>query len=83
MREIAIHIKLFGAFRKFGDALDFSAPAGSTAAAVKKILSGLLKGSESMLVFDSVLADDAAILPDSHVFESDSRLSILPPVCGG
>lgn len=83
MSEIAIHIKLFGSFRKFGDTLDFFVPVGSTAGAIKKTLSGLLNGSESMLVFDSVLANDKAILRDNHVFESDAQLSILPPVCGG
>ncbi|MBP7722542.1 MAG: hypothetical protein KA155_08405 [Alphaproteobacteria bacterium] len=83
MKEIAIHIKLFGAFRKFGEALNFSVPSGSSGAAIKKAISGLLKGNEAALVFDSVLANDNAILPDSHIFESDSRLSILPPVCGG
>ncbi len=83
MTDISIHMKLFGAFRKFGDALDFSVPAGSTGAVIKKALSTLLKGSEASLVFDSVLANDNAILPDNHVFKSDVRLSILPPVCGG
>ncbi|GJL85395.1 MAG: hypothetical protein DHS20C02_11700 [Micavibrio sp.] len=83
MNEIAIHMKLFGTFRKFGDVLDFTVPAGSTASFVKKMMSNILSGGESSLVFDSVLADDNAVLPDTHVFKTDARLSILPPVCGG
>lgn len=76
-------MKLFGAFRKFGDALNFTVPAGSTGAVVKKTLSSLLSGNEASLVFDSVLADDSAVLTDGHVFQADAKLCILPPVCGG
>ena len=83
MTEIAIHIKLFGAFRKFGDALDFSVPAGSTVATIKKAMSEFIKGKESMLIFDSVLANDNVILQDNHIFETNAKLCILPPVCGG
>lgn len=83
MTEISIHIKLFGAFRKFGGALDFCVPAGSTVATIKKVMSGLIKGPESTLVFDSVLADDDVILQDNHIFETNVKLCILPPVCGG
>ena len=83
MTEIAIHIKLFGAFRKFGDALHFSVPAGSTVATIKKVMSEFIKGKESTLVFDSVLANDNAVLPDNYIFEADAKLCILPPVCGG
>ena len=78
---IQIHIKLFGAFRKFGESIDFCLPAGSTIASVKTALQQKLNGEG--LVSDSVLANDNAILRDSDVLNSDADLSILPPVCGG
>ena len=83
MTDIDIHIKLFGAFRKNGHALTLCLPAGSTVAAVKQQISRQINETDAALVFDSVLADDAAILPDSYVLENNINLSILPPVCGG
>lgn len=83
MNAITIHMKLFGAFRKFGDALDFTVPVGSTVEVVKKTMSSLLSGNEASLVFDSVLANDSAILTDNHIFNANAKLCILPPVCGG
>lgn len=81
MNTIAVHIKLFGAFRKFGESLDFCLPAGSTIATVKAALRQKLNGEG--LVSDSVLANDNAILRDHEVLDKDAELSILPPVCGG
>ena len=81
MSIITIHIKLFGAFRKFGESLDFCLPAGSTIATVKAALQQKLHGER--LVFDSVLANDNAILHDHDILNNDAELSILPPVCGG
>lgn len=81
MGEITIHMKFFGAFRKFGDGLDFSVPAGSTIAAVKTALQKKLNGEG--LVLDSALANNNSILRDSDVLSEDAELSILPPVCGG
>lgn len=81
MSTIAIHMKLFGGFRKFGESLDFFVPTGSTVEAIKVALQEKLNGDS--LVLDSVLANDNAILRDSDVLESDAQLSILPPVCGG
>ncbi len=81
MSDISIHMKLFGAFRKFGESLDFSMPVGSTIAEVKTALQQKLNGEG--LVFDSVLANDNSILRDHDVLDKDAELSILPPVCGG
>ncbi len=81
MSEITIHVKFFGAFRRFGESLDFPVPAGSTIAAVKIELQKKLDGYG--LVSDSVLANDNSILRDGEVIEHDAELSILPPVCGG
>lgn len=78
---IAVNVKFFGAFRKFGQGLKLSVPAGSTVATIKKSLQERLDGYG--LVSDSVLADDNTILRDGDVIEQDAELSILPPVCGG
>lgn len=78
---IKIHMKFFGAFRKFGESLDFMVPVGSSIAAVKTALQEKLNGEG--LVMDSALANDNAILRNSDVLERDAELSILPPVCGG
>ena len=81
MSSIAIRIRFFGVFRKFGESLDFSVPAGSTISAVKAVLQEKLDGYG--LVSDSVLANDNAILRDGDILEGDAELSVLPPVCGG
>ena len=81
MNDITIHMKLFGGFRKFGESLDFSVPAGSTVVAIKATLQEKLNGDR--LVLDSVLANDSNILRDNDILSSDTELSILPPVCGG
>ena len=81
MPNITIHMEFFGAFKKFGESLDFCVPAGSTIAVVKIALQKKLNGDR--LVLDSVLANDNAILRDSDVLDGDAALSILPPVCGG
>lgn len=81
MNTITIHMKFFGGFRKFGEGLDFTVPAGSTIAAVKTTLQEQLDGYG--LVSDSVLANDNTILRDGDILKSDAELSILPPVCGG
>ncbi len=81
--EITIHMKFFGAFRKFGDGLDFCVPVGSTIAAVKAALVQALGGQDQPLIEASALANDNCILRDGDVLDSDTELSILPPVCGG
>ena len=81
MSDISIHIKFYGGFRTFGESLDFSVPAGSSIAVVKKTLQEKLDGNG--LVSSSALANDNTILHDYDILESDTVLSILPPVCGG
>ncbi len=79
MNKITLEIKLYGAFRKFGDSIKISVPKDSDMERVKSVLSKNL----SELVNDSVLANDNEILPKTYVFKQDMMLSILPPVCGG
>lgn len=83
MNDITINMKLFGAFRQYGETLEFRVRAGSPVAAIKERLGHVLGDQAKALIGDSVLADEKAILPDDFVFGDDVRLSILPPVCGG
>ena len=81
MAEITLKIKPFGAFRTFGDSIELSVPSGSSIATIKTLLQTKL--NDNILVSDSVLADNDAILRDEDILDSDTALSILPPVCGG
>ena len=83
MSDIDIKVKLFGAFRKNGHELKLRLPAGSTIGNVKQQISLRLADTDAPLVFESVLANDEAILPDGYILEDNINLSILPPVCGG
>ncbi|MCE9508693.1 MAG: MoaD/ThiS family protein [Alphaproteobacteria bacterium] len=83
MAEIQITMRLFGAFRKYGENVSFAVPAGCTAAAVKEKLAEVLKLSDKKLLMDSVLANDNEIIDSGAVLSEDSHLAILPPVCGG
>lgn len=83
MSEIKITIKLFGAFRKYGQALDLVLPAGSSVQDVKVLLAGKLESNDAALVAESALANDNEILSGTEVFNDDTALAILPPVCGG
>lgn len=83
MSEISVFVQFYGAFRQYGDAVSFSVRRGSAMPAVKAEIARLLDGRVDALVADSVLADEEAVLPLHYVFDRDSRLSLLPPVCGG
>lgn len=83
MTDIKITIRLFGAFRQYGENISFTMPAGCTVAAVKQKLGDVLK-ADQQLIGDSALANDNEIIDDlSTVLTQDSHLAILPPVCGG
>lgn len=83
MSEIAIAVQLYGAFRQYGDVVACRVRRGSAVPEVKAAIARVLDGRADALVADSVLADEAAILPVHYVFDRDCRLSLLPPVCGG
>lgn len=83
MNEITISMRLFGAFRQYGETVDVAIRCGSSAGAVKKALGNVLGAQAVPLINDSVLADNDSILPGDYVFDQDINLSILPPVCGG
>ncbi|PJB72771.1 MAG: hypothetical protein CO093_02235 [Alphaproteobacteria bacterium CG_4_9_14_3_um_filter_47_13] len=81
--EITITMKLFGAFRPYGDTVEFQICAGSCARTVKNALGNVLGEQAHPLIADSVIANNETILPDDYVIGDDAQLSILPPVCGG
>ncbi|MBI4031565.1 MAG: MoaD/ThiS family protein [Proteobacteria bacterium] len=80
---IAINVKLFGAFRKYGDKASFTMPSGASVRDVKERLAQELKGVDPLLIDDSAIANDNDIVGADFVFTKDSDLAILPPVCGG
>lgn len=83
MIPIKITMKLFGAFRAYGDVAEFTVAGGSSVAEIKKALVELIGERAQALVLDSAVANDETILDGAHVINHDVRLSILPPVCGG
>jgi len=83
MADINITLRLFGAFRKYGEKVTFTVPAGCTVAVVKERLAEVLQSADKNLIRDSVLANDNEIIDGGAVLSKDSHLAILPPVCGG
>ena len=82
MADIAVTIRLYGAFRTYGESITFPLPSGASVQDVKAGLERALK-ADTALVGDSVLANDDTILGEDAVFTKDVHLAILPPVCGG
>ena len=87
---IQLKIKLFGAFRKYGNGeaipLELSEPISISELknALSQKLQELHSGfDQSELLNESVFADDTAILMQDTVIEKSGEVSVLPPVCGG
>ncbi|MCM2321958.1 MAG: MoaD/ThiS family protein [Oligoflexia bacterium] len=89
---IRIRVKLFGAFRQLGTGPEVSleAPRGTTVSELRALLAQRLTARPGVdlaaLLQDSVIADNARILAETHALEPSSgeaELAILPPVCGG
>lgn len=89
MNKITVTITLFGAFRKYDQQfVMLELPKDSSVFEIKKHLESKLLSinttlSEHGLVKHSVLANDSEILSDTVMLVQDTKLSILPPVCGG
>ncbi len=87
--NIMITVKLYGAFRNYlnGQAAQFSVRKSSSLAEVLDAFSTTLKQThpdfDSALLNESAFSDDTHILSMQTIFEQDTTLSILPPVCGG
>ena len=83
MSMITITMRLFGAFRQYGETVEVRVQPGSRVSVIKGALGNILGEKAQNLIHDSVLADEKAILPGEYVVDKDVQLSILPPVCGG
>lgn len=83
MAEINITMRLFGAFRKYGESLTFAVPKGATPETVKERLTEKLGNGAAQLVRDSAIANEDEIMSDDAVLNGSCSLAILPPVCGG
>lgn len=83
MSEIKITVKLFGAFRKCGETICVVLNTGASVLDVKTSLAAKMGGDEAALVQDSALANDNEIISGESIFNEDTMLAILPPVCGG
>ncbi len=95
---IRVHVKLFGAFRKFAVPgvqaeeqtqaiiLELAQPT-----AVNELREHLALKLASLgtgfndrgLIAESAFADENSVLEDQTVISGDTVLAILPPVCGG
>ncbi len=83
MKKIDLKVNFYGAFRKFGQGISVKVNSGANMIDVKNAIVSVLGEDHYLLVGDSMLANDDAILPDDYVVSEEGTLSILPPVCGG
>jgi molybdopterin synthase sulfur carrier subunit len=87
---IKVEISLFGAFRKFDNGRPFVliVPQSADLSTIRQELGAELANrypefNQHTLINESALADERAILREDYRVERDTRLAILPPVCGG
>lgn len=82
-----VPVRLFGAFRQFGDvpAVAIPLPVDARVADLRAGLAAHYAENENALSLlrASVFATDEAVLDDDEPVPEDQHLSILPPVCGG
>lgn len=79
-----ITILFYGAFRRFGSSVILDTPKTTpTVNDLRPLLVRELGKANEALVYDSVFANDIAILDDSTIITTACSLSVLPPVCGG
>lgn len=84
MREqIAIHVRFYGSFRRYGGEVTLHVPKNSDLSVVRDLLTKRLGEKERALIHDSAFADEDRILTEEDTVYQDAKLSILPPVCGG
>lgn len=85
-----VKVRLFGAFRKYGDGaeLELELPQDATLTELRKAFNDTLKSidpsfSNAALIEDSAFADETSVLTDSARLIEGGTLAVLPPVCGG
>ena len=80
---MTITVHHYGAFRKLDAQTALDIPLPVNAAPISEAMFPQLGEQHRLLIEDSALANDTAILPDDYVIAEDCALSVLPPVCGG
>lgn len=88
MNGVVWTIRLFGAFRRFGAAIEVTVPAETTACGIKEALAAKLLAEHGgnvagQLVDLSVLATNREMLRNEETPPAGASLAILPPVSGG
>ncbi len=87
---IEVRVRLFGAFRKYGDGREIAVelPERSGLGELKSALAVKLRARHAGFRDDGLLASSAfagetAIFPPDVKFERSCSVAVLPPVCGG
>lgn len=87
---IEVKVRLFGAFRKYGDGREIvlELPERSGLSELRSALAACLAENypefdEARLLEESAFADETAILASGARFEKNCSVAVLPPVCGG
>ena len=83
MSKLKLSIKFHGIFKSFGEKLQIEVPSGTSISEVKKVITETLGNENHNLIKSSVIANEREILSNVYIVESEQKLSILPPVCGG
>ena len=82
--RITLTITPFGAFRAFaGQPITLPLPKGASLREVREALKEHFGFDRMRLVDESAFADEKQVLREEAIFERDTELAILPPVCGG
>lgn len=81
--KITVTVRLFGAFREYGESVTFQVAPAISVLDVKERLGKELGVKDTTLIHDSAIANDDEIIGNNAVLTQDSLLAILPPVCGG
>lgn len=82
-QTIVITLRLFGALRAEGERMTLDVPAGSSVAQIRAAAARVPSVANPALIGDCAIANDTAFLAEETVFQEDTTLCLLPPVCGG
>ncbi len=80
---IEVRLKLYGAFKEFGDEKTIKIVKDSKISDLRKALKDNFLKDQTELLDASAISDDNNILEDNYMIQSNQVLSLLPPVCGG
>jgi len=83
----ALSVRLFGAFRQFGEdsSVNLVVPPAACIADLRQALQNHFGDNDNALALleASAFATDQAILQEDDQLPPGEQLSIIPPVCGG